>query len=404
MRKVYTWIIRIFLIVAVPVFVFKTGLVLAQTTTPTPTPDSSSKVADLQKKIDELEKAIAQKKEEGRTISNQISVMDNQIRVTELRINATQAKINELEKDITVTKDKIGGLEDNIHTSVSTMLGRITATYTVGSINPFEILLTSDTLENFMKRLTYLKIVQAADKKNLYAAEQAKVTYAQEKEKLEQKQQETEDLRKKLDEYTSQIEGEKAQKKNLLDATKNDEKKYQQMLAQAKAQINSFKSFASFSGGSILPAQASPDGWYYNQRDERWGKNTIGASSERVWEVGCLVTATAMLRKQRGENVTPADVAAEQSYFFADTAMMSIPWNGGRFTSRSKDMGAIDSKLANGTPVIVGLNAGPYGTHFIVLKSGSGGSYVMNDPWNGANLNFSSYYSVGQIFQYGYLN
>jgi hypothetical protein len=83
---------------------------------------------------------------------------------------------------------------------------------------------------------------------------------------------------------------------------------------------------------------------------------------------------------------------------------MLIPWAGGRFNSIwSADLGSIDSQLSSGKPVIVGLKSGPFGTHFVVLKSGSNGDYIMHDPWNGPDLKFSDYYSTGQIFQYGYL-
>jgi hypothetical protein len=47
--------------------------------------------------------------------------------------------------------------------------------------------------------------------------------------------------------------------------------------------------------------------------------------------------------------------------------------------------------------VIVGLFSGP--DHYIVLKSGSGGNYVMNDPFmeNGGDKNFTDKYSVSNI-------
>ena len=49
--------------------------------------------------------------------------------------------------------------------------------------------------------------------------------------------------------------------------------------------------------------------------------------------------------------------------------------------------------------MIVGLNA--YGgTHFVVLVSGSGGNYLMRDPYitNGDNISFSAHYSMRNIF------
>ena len=60
---------------------------------------------------------------------------------------------------------------------------------------------------------------------------------------------------------------------------------------------------------------------------------------------------------------------------------------------------AIDATLATGNPVVVGLDA--YGgTHFVVLVSGSNGSYLMRDPYiaNGVDINFTDHYSVRNIF------
>jgi hypothetical protein len=176
-------------------------------------------------------------------------------------------------------------------------------------------------------------------------------------------------------------------------------------LKEAQRQLAGFSSFTTSQGGaSILPAQPSPDGWYYNQRDERWGNNGMGISGEPMWKYGCLATSMAMVMKQRGEDVTPATIAANSNYFFSDTAYMLIPW-AGRFKSIwQNDQGAIDGLLSQGKPVIVGLYAGAYGTHFVVLKSGSGGNYIMNDPWYGPDIPFTNQYNTGQIFQYGYLN
>jgi hypothetical protein len=180
------------------------------------------------------------------------------------------------------------------------------------------------------------------------------------------------------------------------------------MLSEAKAQVNAMKSFSTSKvsgGGGVLPPQSSPDGWYYNQRDSRWGNSSMGSSGEKVWEVGCLISSIAMVLKKHGDGVTPGDIAGNSSYFFSNTAYVVLPWAGGRISSSwGYSQSAIDSKLSSGEPVIVGLRAGSYGMHFVVLKSGSGGNYVINDPWYGPDLQFSEHYSTGQIFQYGWYN
>lgn len=386
----------------------------AQEATPTPGSSSSTSnisdcannnisVADcpsyLQKKINELQA-------QDKTLSSQIAIADNQIYLTEARIAKTEEAIDALVSDIDIAKTKISSSEGTLEQTSFAFLGRAKAVYQVGSINPWEILLTADSLDNFFTRLKYLRIVQLFDKRNIYAAEQAKVNYANQQDILEDKKATQEELSEQLQAYTDQLNEEKAAKQKLLNETKGSEAEYQRLLSAAKAQLAGFSNFVTAQGGaSILPPQPSPDGWYYNQRDERWGNNSIGISGEPVWKYGCLLTSMAMIMKKNGENVTPANTAGNTSYYFANTAYMSIPWGNGKFTSVwQRDFGAIDSRLASGQPVIVGLYAGQYGTHFVVLKSGSDGNYIMNDPWYGPDLEFSSHYNKDQIFQYGYLN
>jgi len=63
----------------------------------------------------------------------------------------------------------------------------------------------------------------------------------------------------------------------------------------------------------------------------------------------------------------------------------------------SRISSTIDGELNAGRPVIIGIGSGP--DHFVVLVSGSGGNYIMNDPFvsNGHNINFTDHYSLSNI-------
>lgn len=411
----------ILLTLVITILTASNGIALADTTpsstpdantTVTPTPDSTSDNSDqlkqLNEKIKQLEQKVSDLKSQENTVSSQINVMDNKIKLTEYRINATKEEIAEVTQDISTASKKIKNLEGSVSDMTKVLINRIRATYQAGGGDTMQVIMSSGDVSDLISRANYLRLIQEHDKHLLYDTQQARNDYANQKDIFESKKQKVLALQTQLQDYTTELDQEKKDKENLLQATKNDEAHSQTQLAQARAQINAFKSFATSrvgSGGSILPAQPSPDGWYYNQRDERWGKNYIGSSSEQVWEVGCLVTSMAMVMKKHGMGITPANVAANSSYFFSDTAYTLLPWAGGTFsTNWGYSQSDVDSKLASGEPVIVGLKAGPMGMHFIVLKSGSGGNYIINDPWNGPDLNFSSYYTTGQIFQYGYYN
>lgn len=396
-------IFSVFLIV-LTVFLSVSLSLLAFAQTDTPAPTSVPNTSALQDQIHQYEQKIADLQGQEKTLSSQIAIMDNQVKLTEARIADAKVKIANLEKDIEITKGKVKGLEKNINFSTKALLGRIAATYQVGSSGPWEIFLTSNNISNFFTRLKYLRIVQAYDKKTIYAAEQAKNDYSNQKAIYEGKQAEAEALSKKLQNYTAQLEDEKKGKQALLLDTKGSESNYQRLLAQAKAQLEGFSKFASSQGGaSLLSGQTSCDDWgcYYNQRDSSWGALSLNNTQYTIASDGCLVTSMAMIYTHYGyKNVNPVSINSNPSNFasyYPAYLKYSISANG----ISSQRVGAvIDSILSSGHPVVVGINA--YGgTHFVVLKSGSNGNYVMNDPFvpNGKNINFTDHYSVGSIFE-----
>lgn len=224
--------------------------VFAQTETPTPTPTQSTSNSsvcsavtecadqklDCSKCIEYLNNKKNEASSKAKTLSSEINVVNSQVKLTEARIKATEQKIKELEKDIGVAQEKVSTLEKSISLSTKAMLGRVAAVYQFGRVDPWEVLLTSKDVSSFFTRLKYLKLVQAYDKKNIYAAEQAKVDYNNQKTIFEEKETEAQALASKLEGYTKQLEEEKINKQQLLQVTRNDEARYQRLLAEAKAE------------------------------------------------------------------------------------------------------------------------------------------------------------------------
>lgn len=225
------------------------------TPTPTPKPDNSQKISDLQKKISEYESKISDLKGQEKSLNGQIGVMDSQIKLTELRIDATQEQIDALEKDIEIAKNKVSSLQENIDKSTKTLIGRIAAVYQVGKVAPWEVLLAANSIQDIFKKLTYLRIVQIYDKKKVYAAEQAKNDYNNQKNIFEVKQAEAEELNKKLEGYTADLDAQKKDKQRLLVETKGSEANYQKLLTEARIEYEAIQGVISGKGteGEIGP-------------------------------------------------------------------------------------------------------------------------------------------------------
>ena len=192
-------------------------------------------------------------------------------------------------------------------------------------------------------------------------------------------------------------------KSQLLSETKAQESTYQKLLAAAQAELKSFSLFAQNAGGSkLIGNQTVCDAWgcYYNQRDSVWGNDALNGTSYHLASDGCLVTSMAMVMTHYGyRNVTPVTINSNPNNFAAyypAYLLTTITVDGMSVTRKAA---TIDATLATGNPVVVGLNA--YGgTHFVVLTSGSGGNYLMRDPYiaNGKDISFSAHYSLRNIY------
>lgn len=355
--------------------------------------------------VDFYNQKLGDTKNKENTLSSQIAKMENEIALTKAQISLTEDKLLRVADDISSASAKITNLETALTHTSEVLVNRIVTTYKQGITDPFLITLTSNNVNELTQKLVYLQIAQKHDKAIMEDMALSKKNYKDQKDLLIQKQKEVEDLRAQLKKYQTQLTAQKAEEQRLLAVTKNDEATYQQLLAQAKAQLEAFGNFVTGQGGfSLLSGQTSCNDWgcYYNQRDSSWGLMGIGHSRDTLAEYGCLVTSSAMVLSHYGHKVTPAQVATTYEAFFADTAYMLLsPWHidGVTFTRTNygRDMGKLDSELKDGHPVIIGIGSGP--SHFIVFKSKDGDDYIMNDPYfeNGKDLKFTSKYSKSSI-------
>lgn len=378
-------------------FVFTTTSVYAQDTA------QNDQKTELQNKINEYQKKLDELRVQKGSLGTQIKLMDTKIYLAQLKIQETEQKIKSTQKEIELLTARIDGLDESLNKLSKTLIERVVSGYKNKSVSFFDIFFNSANASEIMNQYQYAKIARENNQKILVHVQEAKLNFEEQKTLREKKKEELNQLTVTLQEQQVSLNTQKQDKQRLLEVTKNDENTYQKLLAEAQRQLSSFKSFVTAAGGGAVGANAfgtGSDGWYYTQRDARWAYQSMGASNMNVLEVGCLITDIAMLMKKSGIDWTPSTLAGDTKYFFSNTAYMLHPstfsWpNGQKYVNIDK--GQIDAELSS-RPVIVGLNAGAYGSHYVVLKAKEGDDYIMHDPYYGPDKKFSSYYSKGAIF------
>lgn len=321
------------------------------------------------------------------TLSNQIAQFDAQIWLAQAKIESTQ-------EQIALLGGRIDQLELSVRDLDEAFSSRAVETYRMSRMSdPAYMLLSVSDASEAVSRFHYLRKIQEADRNLLKRLKSAKDTYVEQKGDLEK-------LEQVLGAQKEALDSQKVAKSNLLASTKGEERKYQDLLSEAKAQLSALRRFVESQGGaSILSNQTKCDGWgcYYNQRDSLWGNIGLGGSSYSVAEYGCLVTSISMVASHYGKGIKPSDIASNSNFFVPNTGYLYHTADGMPFGLTTASKSILDSELAAGRPVIAGLYSGP--DHFIVILRKEGDNYIMHDPFmpDGGNRPLTDAYNVSDI-------
>lgn len=194
-----------------------------------PSRDVNECIKLFSERIDELG-------DQKKTLASQIAQFDTQIKVTQLKISEAQNTIEKLEKEIGILGFRIGYVSQSIDRLENLVKKRIVATYQQSFISNLELILASNDFSDLILKLQYLKQVQENDKRILASLQQTRSNYANQKDEREVKQAAIEENKNKLEVLRVDLDSQKAEKEEFLTITKNDESRYQALLAQAQAE------------------------------------------------------------------------------------------------------------------------------------------------------------------------
>jgi len=206
-----------------------------------------------QEEIVKLEAQLSETRKQEKTLNQQIDIINGQNKVTELKIEETTLKIEKLKREIADLQGRITRISSSVDSLSEILLERIIKTYKYGGVNMLDLLFSSNSFTETLERIKYIQVAQANDKKVLYQLQATKATYNDQKQDKTNRQAEAEQLNKELESYKEQLIKQKADKEELLKITKNDEERFQGLIAQLKADADSIARAISNVGLKIGP-------------------------------------------------------------------------------------------------------------------------------------------------------
>ncbi len=213
-------------------------------------PDELAKqLQDKQAEIQKIETQLAGARNQEKTLKSQLNLIDGQTKVTILKIEETNLKIEKLKREINDLSARIDRIGTTLDRLSEILLTRIIQTYKYSNaVSAIDLLFSSHGFADLIERLKYIQVAQTYDKKKLYELQATKLAYNDQKQDKETRQTEAEKLNRELANYKTQLEQQKKDKEELLRVTKNDEARFQTLIAELRADTDSIRRTLSSTG------------------------------------------------------------------------------------------------------------------------------------------------------------
>ncbi len=208
---------------------------------------------DCKSKIKEYEEKLNNARTQTNNLSSQLKFMDTKIELAQFNIKKTEGDIDEAQIEIDKLSNKIDELNTSLDHVSRVLLEKIVDGYKRREMSMLELFFAPDN-SSFTNRLQYIQKAEENDQMLALRTQQIKNNFVEQKSLREVKKEELEELENQLKKQKADLDSEKAQKTELLQQTKNDEKKYQQLLAQALSEFQAINA-AVESGQKVGPVQ-----------------------------------------------------------------------------------------------------------------------------------------------------
>lgn len=225
-------------------FLFSINFIIAQETEKTQNLDElnksiEDKKADIEKikeKVEIYEKNIQLAQEKSATLKNQLSILNDQIYKNNLKIEVTNGQLEETNLEIEKTDKQIVQTTEQINKNHIRLSEFIRTIDRYGQQDFLEILVANNSFSSFFEQLNYLDDIQAQVCQTLIEFKEKKQELDRHILTLKNKKDELDALQNKLLQQEEMLAESNLAKNNLLQETKNSEKKFQNIISELKTE------------------------------------------------------------------------------------------------------------------------------------------------------------------------
>jgi murein DD-endopeptidase MepM/ murein hydrolase activator NlpD len=203
----------------------------------------NSQIASQKKQLDDLadkqksyQAVIEQKRADQDSLNNQLAILDNQTAQLQVEIDSTNINIDKTGLEMKKIELDIANANENIEQEKEKIGNLLRLVYKQDQVSTMEMLLSNDSLADFLNQSKYLENTNDKLKDSLDDLKNNKDQLESNQQALADKNKQLADLKSQLQDKVGDLQYEQDSKNTLLEETKSSEAQYQSLLAEAKRQ------------------------------------------------------------------------------------------------------------------------------------------------------------------------
>ena len=228
--KIYALIIFLLIVLAPP-------LVLQAADIDELRQDLENQIRQRQEEINQYQQSIEANQQKSRTLKNEIQILEDQINQFRLEIKQIDLVIQKSTLNIQEIDDQINYLEERIDQKKDLLAEYIRTVALYDQETLLEVILKNEKFSDFFDEIKALENAQEEIHSILGAIQSLKAKLEEQKIDLEEERQEQYRLKNLQLIQRRSVENKQWQKEDLLDRTKGEEQRYQQMVKSAEKEI-----------------------------------------------------------------------------------------------------------------------------------------------------------------------
>ncbi|MDD3614318.1 MAG: lytic murein transglycosylase [Candidatus Pacebacteria bacterium] len=207
----------------------------------------------IEAEIDSYQNNIINLQAQAKTLNQSIQLLDAQINKLNLQIKATNLQLAKLDSQIDTLRVSVTKTQSSIDATQDMLVYALRQIYEEGQKSPLVVFLGENTLSDAFSAVNDLTSLESEIKRSLDELINLKANLIAQREDLANQRQEVLELKNIQEAQRKELEAKKKEKNNLMQVTKGQESKYQELLKksqQTAAQIKS-RIFTLLGGGEM---------------------------------------------------------------------------------------------------------------------------------------------------------